>query len=152
MAASLFAIHKKLEASALYPQTLRTVLHIYWAKSMLWEHSSVQDICVYIKMADHDGIHRCLVKKNVPIALIFPSRWQDGAESLGMETTSCICQKVGATCDLITSGQMHIIKQFKVPVLHCQCSAILLQLNRGSKRLHSVVAKYATAYNSQLNI
>ena len=42
-------------------------------------------------MADHDGKHRCLVEKNVPKALILPSRWQDDAESLGMETTSCLC-------------------------------------------------------------
>ena len=35
-----------------------------------------------VKMADHDGNHRCLVEKNVPIALILPSRWQYGAESL----------------------------------------------------------------------
>ena len=39
-----------------------------------------------VKMADYDGNFRCLVEKNVPIALILPSRWQDGAESLGMET------------------------------------------------------------------
>ena len=38
-----------------------------------------------VKMADHDGNHRCLIEKNVPIALILPSRWQDGAESLGIE-------------------------------------------------------------------
>ena len=38
-----------------------------------------------VKMADHDGNHRCLVKNKVPIALILPSRWQDGAESLGIE-------------------------------------------------------------------
>ena len=42
------------------------------------------------KMADHDGNHRCLVEKNVPKVLILPSRWQDGAESLGMETTTCL--------------------------------------------------------------
>ena len=36
-------------------------------------------------MADHDGNHQCLVEKNVPVALILPSRWQDGAESLGIE-------------------------------------------------------------------
>ena len=42
-------------------------------------------------MANHDGNHRCLIEKNGPIALILPSRWQDGAESLGMETTSCLC-------------------------------------------------------------
>ena len=41
-------------------------------------------------MADHDGNHRCLTEKNVPIALILSSRWHDGAESLGMETTSCV--------------------------------------------------------------
>ena len=40
-------------------------------------------------MTDHDGNHRYLVEKNVPIELILPSRWQDGDESLGMETTSC---------------------------------------------------------------
>ena len=40
-------------------------------------------------MADHDGNHRCLIEKNVPIAFILPNRWQDGAESLGIETTSC---------------------------------------------------------------
>ena len=38
-----------------------------------------------------DENHRCLVEKNVPIALIFPTRWQDSAESLWMETTSCLC-------------------------------------------------------------
>ena len=32
-----------------------------------------------VKMADHDGNHRCLAEKNVPIA------WQDVAESLGIE-------------------------------------------------------------------
>ena len=34
--------------------------------------------------------HRCLVEKNVPIVPILPSRWLDGAESLGMECTSCL--------------------------------------------------------------
>ena len=47
-----------------------------------------------VKMADHDGNHRCLVEKNVPIALILPSRWRDGAESLGMERTSCLWLEV----------------------------------------------------------
>ena len=42
-------------------------------------------------MVDHDGNHRFHAEKNVPIALILPSRWQDGAESLGMKTTSCLC-------------------------------------------------------------
>ena len=44
-------------------------------------------------MADHDGNHRCLIERNVPIALILSSRWQDGAESLGMETTRSLCQR-----------------------------------------------------------
>ena len=42
-----------------------------------------------VKINDHDGNHRCVVEKKVPIAFIMPSRWQDGAESSGMETTSC---------------------------------------------------------------
>ena len=42
-----------------------------------------------------DYKHRCLVEKNVPIVLILPSRWQDGAGSLGMECTSCLwCSEV----------------------------------------------------------
>ena len=43
-----------------------------------------------VKMAYHDGNLRCHAEENVPIALILPSRWQDGGESLGMETTSCL--------------------------------------------------------------
>ena len=44
-----------------------------------------------VKMDNHDGNHRCLEDKNVPIALVLPSRWWDGAESLGIEHTSCLC-------------------------------------------------------------
>ena len=43
-------------------------------------------------MADHDGNHKCLAEKNVPVVLILPSKLQDGVESLGMETTSCLGQ------------------------------------------------------------
>ena len=43
-----------------------------------------------VKMANHDGNHRSLVEKNVPIALILPRKSEDGAECLGMETTSCL--------------------------------------------------------------
>ena len=39
-----------------------------------------------VKLADHDGNPRCLVEKNVP-------RWQDSAESLVMETKSCLWRK-----------------------------------------------------------
>ena len=38
-----------------------------------------------VKMAKYDGHHRCLIEKNVPIAFILLSRWQDGAVSLGIE-------------------------------------------------------------------
>ena len=45
---------------------------------------------ISIIVSHFDYKHRCLVEKNVPIALILPSRWQDGAESLGIERTSCL--------------------------------------------------------------
>ena len=43
-----------------------------------------------VKMADRYRNHRCHMEKNVPKALILPSRWQDGAESLGIKTTSSL--------------------------------------------------------------
>ena len=46
---------------------------------------------ISIKVGHFDCKHSCLVEKNVPIASILPSRWQDGAESLGIATTSCLC-------------------------------------------------------------
>ena len=42
-------------------------------------------------MGDHDGNLRCLGKKNVPVALNFPSRWQDSAESLWYSGQSDKC-------------------------------------------------------------
>ena len=54
---------------------------------MPWEQFFSTRYLRFIKMADHDANHRCFVEKNVPIALILPNRWQDGAESLGMERT-----------------------------------------------------------------
>ena len=42
-------------------------------------------------VSNFDYKHRCLIEKNVPMALILPSRWQDGSESLGIERTSCLC-------------------------------------------------------------
>ena len=47
-----------------------------------------------VKMATNDGNHRCLVEKNVPIALILPSRWWDGAESLGIELFMPQCYRM----------------------------------------------------------
>ena len=39
-----------------------------------------------VKMANHYGTHICHVEKNDPIAFILPCRWQNGAESLQIET------------------------------------------------------------------
>ena len=38
-----------------------------------------------------DWKHSYLIEKNVSITFILPSRWQDGAESLGIEITRCLC-------------------------------------------------------------
>ena len=51
---------------------------------------------ITIMVSHFDFKHRCLVETNVSIALILPSRWQDGAESLRMERNSCLCLR-GAT-------------------------------------------------------
>ena len=37
-----------------------------------------------------------MYEKNVPIVVILPSRWQDGAESPGMERTSCLWKNINA--------------------------------------------------------
>ena len=47
---------------------------------------------ISIMFSHFDYKHRCLIEKSVPILLILPSRWRDGAESLGMESTSCLYQ------------------------------------------------------------
>ena len=49
---------------------------------------------ISIMVSRFDYKHRCLIEKNVPIALILPSRWEDGAESLGTEHTTCLCRNV----------------------------------------------------------
>ena len=68
-----------------------TCYKISWFSQGLWHKQLCALFLFIVKMADHDGNHTCLVEKNVPIALILPSRWQDGGESLGMDTTSCLC-------------------------------------------------------------
>ena len=37
-----------------------------------------------------DCKHSCLVEKKAPIVFILPSSWQDGAESLGIETLAVL--------------------------------------------------------------
>ena len=49
---------------------------------------------ISIMVSHLDYKHRCLLEKNVSIALILHSRWQDGAESLEIERTSCLWYKV----------------------------------------------------------
>ena len=51
-----------------------------------------------------DYEQRCRIEKNVPIALILPSRWRYGAESLGMERTSCLWYKA-STLDHYVNNQ-----------------------------------------------
>ena len=62
-------------ASALHPQTLSTILpstgqNKRYGNILLYETSMF-----IVKMADHDGNHRCLVEKNVPIAFILIDQW-----------------------------------------------------------------------------
>ena len=45
---------------------------------------------ISIMVGHFDYKHRCLIEKNVPIVLILASRWQDGAESLGMELSMAL--------------------------------------------------------------
>ena len=65
-------------------------------------------------MANHDGNHRYLVEKNVPIALILPSRWHNGAKSLGMERTSYLCFYImSVICDV---SKLFLLHSFTISV------------------------------------
>ena len=46
---------------------------------------------ISIMVGHFDCKHSCLIEKNICKAFIFPNRWQDAAESLGIEITSCLC-------------------------------------------------------------
>ena len=41
---------------------------------------------ISVMVGHFDCKHRCLSEKNIPIAFILPSRWQDGVESVVIET------------------------------------------------------------------
>ena len=45
---------------------------------------------ISIMVRHFESKNSCLVEKNVPKGFILPSGWQDGADSLGIETTSCL--------------------------------------------------------------
>ena len=64
-------------------------------------------------MVSHfDYKHRCLLEKNVPIALILPSRWQDGPESLGIEHNSCLFYHLAINS--FTNKTQTIFRQFEL--------------------------------------
>ena len=82
----------------LYPYTLSTIppstgQNQCYGNILLYETSVISTI-----VSHFDYKHRCLVGKNVPIVLILPSRWQDGAGSLGIERTSCLWFKCHRRC------------------------------------------------------
>ena len=85
----------------LYPQTLSTILpstgqnHCF-GNILLYETSVIS-----IMVSHFDYQHRCLT------ALILPSRWQDGAESLGMETTSCLWLHLFKNVEFCLSSSIH---------------------------------------------
>ena len=83
--------HKQL---VLYPLTLSTILPSTGQNKRYVNTLPYETSVISIMVGHFDYKHRCTVEKNVPIALILPSRWQDGAESLGMEHISCLCLRV----------------------------------------------------------
>ena len=67
--------HRQLLGSP-YPQTLS---HLDTGQNKCYGNILLQEISVIV--GHFDCKHLCLVKKNVPIAIILPSRWQVGAET-----------------------------------------------------------------------
>ena len=76
--------HKQL---VLYPKLSAPSRHLQGKIHALGTFFSTSVISFMVSHFDYK--HRCHVEKNVPIALILPSRWQNGAESLGREITNC---------------------------------------------------------------
>ena len=92
--------------AALHSQTLSTIppstgQNKRYGNILLYETSMF-----VVKMANYDGNHRYFVEKNVPIALILPSRWQDSAESLGIEHQLFMTERYGriSATDLLATG------------------------------------------------
>ena len=79
--------HKQL---VLYPKTLSTILPSIGQNKRFGDIIFYETSVIAIMVGHFDYKHRCLKEKNVPIVLILPSRWRDGTESLGMESTSCL--------------------------------------------------------------
>ena len=77
--------HRQLVVSI--PSTIRpsTGQNQCYRNIILYETSVIS-----IMVSHFDYKHRCLIEKNIPIVLILPSRWQHGAESLLIESNSCL--------------------------------------------------------------
>ena len=69
-------------------------------------------------VSNFDYKHRCLVEKNVPIALILPSRWQDVAESLGIERTSCLCSRPTSLWNKLNNKCAQQLKELLPQIRH----------------------------------
>ena len=65
---------------------------IYWQNKCYGNILLFKTSVISMLVGHFDCKHRCIVEKNVPIAFILPSRWRDGAESLWLETTRCLCK------------------------------------------------------------
>ena len=77
----------------LYPQTLSTIRPSTGQNKRCGNILLCETSVISIMIGHFHYKHRCLVEKNVPIAVILPSRWWDGAESLGIEYTNCLWQQ-----------------------------------------------------------
>ena len=72
-------------ACGLRTQTLSTILPSTGQNQHYRNILLYKTFVISIMVSHFDNKHRCLIEKNVPIVFSLPSRWQDGAESLGME-------------------------------------------------------------------
>ena len=57
---------------------------------------------ISVMVVHFDCKYSCLVENNVPIAFIYPSRWQNDDESLRIVTTSCQCHMILQSTDYVT--------------------------------------------------
>ena len=84
-------IEYKHKQQVLYHQTLSTIPPSTGKNKHYGNILLYKTFVISIMVGHFDYEQRCRIEKNVPIALILPSRWRYGAESLGMERTSCLC-------------------------------------------------------------
>ena len=75
----------------LQPLTLSTILPFTGQNKRYGNILLYVTFVISVLVSHFDYKHSRLIDKNVPIAFILPSRWPDGAESLGIGQTSCLC-------------------------------------------------------------